>query len=93
MANEVIKRDGSRQHFDEGKIRRSIEAAATEAGLAQERVAELVDQVSRVAIDVAGGKEEIATSEIKEKILSELDGVEPSVSEAWRKHDQVKGRA
>ena len=93
MANEVIKMDGSKQPFDEGKIRKSIESAATEAGLAQERIVELVDQVSRVAIDVAGGKEEIATSEIKETILSELDRVEPGVSEAWRKHDQAKGEA
>ena len=93
MANEVIKRDGSKQPFDEGKIRRSIEAAAQEAGLAQERITELVDQVSRVAIDVAGGKEEITTTEIKETILSELDGVEPSVSEAWRRHDQVKSKS
>ena len=92
MANEVIKRDGSKQSFDEEKIRRSIEVAAQEAGLAQERVAELVDQVSRVAIEFSSGKEEIATSEIKETILSELDRVEPSVSEAWRKHDQAKGK-
>lgn len=92
MANEVIKGDGSRQPFDEGKIRRSIEAAAQEAGLGQERVAELVDQVSRVATGVADGKEEITTSEIKETILSELDRIEPSASEAWRKHDQAKGK-
>lgn len=92
MANEVTKRDGSRQPFDEGKIRRSIEAAAQEAGLGEERVMELVDQVSRVAIEFANGKEEIATSEIKEKIFSELDKVEPSASEAWRRHYQAKGK-
>ena len=35
-------------------------------------------------------REEIATSEIKEKILSELDRIEPSVSAAWRKYDEEK---
>ena len=93
MANEVIKADGSKQPFDEGKIRKSIEAAGQEAGLEQERIAELVNQVSRVAIEFASEKEEIATSEIKETILSELDKVEPSVSESWRKHDQAKDEA
>ena len=39
-------------------------------------------------IQLADTKEEIATSELRKKILSELDSVEPSVSAAWRKYDQ-----
>ena len=39
---------------------------------------------------MAEGKEEIATSEIREKILSELDSVESAIAEAWRKYDQEK---
>ena len=58
--------------------------------LAEEKKNEVVEQVSRAAIELAEGKEEISTSELKEKILGDLDQVEPSVSAAWRQHDQEK---
>jgi transcriptional regulator NrdR family protein len=93
MAEFVVKRDGSREPFDAQKIRDSITAAAQEAGLAEERTNEVVGQVVTVAIQMAGQKEEIATSEIKARILSELDQVEPSVSAAWRKYEQEKKSA
>ncbi len=92
MANFVIKKDGSKEPFDEGKIKKSIELTAKQAGLPEDRVNELVEQVSRAALQVAEGKEEIATAELREKILSELDNLEPSVSEGWRKYDQEKGK-
>ena len=92
MANFVIKKDGSKEPFDEGKIKKSIELAVKQANLPEDRVNELVEQVSRVALQVAEGKEEIATTELREKILSELDNLEPSVSEDWRKYDQEKGK-
>lgn len=91
MANFVIKKDGEKEPFDAKKIEASIRAAASEANLSEERVNKVVEQVSSVAIQLAEEKEEIATAEIKEKILSELDILEPSVSEVWRKHEQEKG--
>ena len=91
MANTVIKNDGSEGPFDESKIRKSIETAAKEAGLPDGRIEELVEQVTGVAVGLAEGKEKIATSELRESILSKLDEVEPAVSEAWRKHDETKG--
>lgn len=92
MATQVIKADGSKQPFDEGKLRRSIEAAARDANLPEQRVEEVAAQVFRTALDAAGGKEEIATSEIKETILNELDRVEPLVAEAWRAYDRGRGK-
>ena len=91
MAKEVIKKDGAKEPFDAGKIKGAIAAAAQAAGLAEERKNEVVEQVANAAIQLADSKEEIATSELKEKILAELDQIEPSVSAAWRKHDQEKG--
>jgi len=88
MADQVIKKDGTKEPFDPEKIRKSIVAAAELANLPEERKNEVVEQVATTVIQMAEGKEEIATSEIREKILSELDQVEPSVSAAWRKHDQ-----
>ena len=91
MANEVVKKDGTREPFDEEKIRRAVEMASREAGLAAERTAEVVDQVSQKIVDMAASKEEITTSEIRDAILSELDMLEPTVSAAWRTYEQAKG--
>lgn len=90
MAEFVIKKDGAKEPFDEGKIKSSITAATSEADISEERKNEVIEQISRAAIQLAGEKEEISTAEIKEKILSELDVLEPSISEAWRKHVQEK---
>lgn len=92
MANFIIKKDGSKEPFDAEKLKKSIESAAKQAGLSEDRVNELVEQVLKAALQVAEGKEEIATVELREKILSELDNLEPSVSEGWRKYDQEKGK-
>ncbi len=88
MALNVIKKDGTKEPFDAEKIKKSIAAAAELANLSEERKNEVVEQVAAVAIQMAGEKEEIATSEIKEKILSELDRVEPAAAAAWRKYEQ-----
>lgn len=93
MAEFVIKNDGSKEPFDAEKIRKSITAAASGAGLSEEQINKVVERVLGVATELADEKEEIATAEIKEKILSELDALEPSVSEVWRKYDQEKGGA
>jgi len=93
MAKFVIKKDGAKEPFDAKKIEASIMTAASESNLPKERANEVVKQVASVATQLAEGKEEIATAEIKAKILSELDTLEPSVSEAWRKHEQEKGKA
>ena len=93
MAKEVIKRDGSRETFSEEKIRNAIRAAAQEAGLAEDRIGQIVNQAAQTALNEAATKDEIATSELKEIILRELDSVEPAAATAWRAHDQSAGKA
>jgi len=93
MATEVIKKDGAKQPFAAEKIRNSIMAAARTTDLSEERKNEVVEQVATAVIQMAEGKEEITTSEIREKTLAELDSVEPAISESWRKHDQEKKTA
>ena len=90
MAKEVIKRDGTKEPFDPGKIKGSIAAAAKLTNLSEERKNEVVEEVASTVIQFADSKEAITTSEIREKILSELDRIEPSVSAAWRAYDQEK---
>jgi transcriptional regulator NrdR family protein len=93
MATEVIKKDGSREPFDSERIKKSIVSAAREVDLPEERKNEIIEGVAATVIQMADAKEEIATSEIKEKILSELDRVEPAVSASWRKYDQENKEA
>ncbi len=90
MATQVVKKDDSRQPFDAEKIKRAIALACSEGGCSEERKNEVVEQVSAAALDLADSKDEIATSELREKILAELDSFEPAAAQAWRKHDQEK---
>ena len=92
MAQQVVKRDGTKEPFDVEKIKKAIKSAAGRAGLAPERVSELAAQVSDVVLQFAADKEEVASSELREKALAELDKVEPSVAESWRKYDEEQGR-
>jgi len=90
MAKEVIKKDGTKEPFDSEKIKNSIAGAAIRTDLSEERRSEVVWRVSSSVIQMAEGKEEIAISEIREKILSELDTIEPAVAESWRKYEEEK---
>jgi transcriptional regulator NrdR family protein len=92
MAQQVVKRDGSKEPFDAEKIKKAIGSAAGRTALTPERVAEVVKQVSDVVLQFAADKEEVSSSELREKALTELDKLEPSVAESWRKYDQEQGR-
>jgi len=92
MANFVIKRDGTKEAFDAEKIKMSITAAAQRTDLSEEQVNKAVERALGAAIQEAEGKEEITTAELRGKILTELDIIEPSISEEWRKYDQEKGK-
>ncbi len=90
MAKEVIKKDGTKELFDAGKIRKAIAAAAQRTDLSEERKNEVVEQVTATVIQMTEARDEITTSEIRDNILSELDDIAPAVSVAWRKYDQEK---
>lgn len=90
MTKEVTKKNGTKEPFDAEKIKNSIRAAAKGTSLSEERKNGVVEQVAATIIQMTEGRDEIATLEIKEKILSELDTIEPAVSAEWRKYDQEK---
>jgi len=86
---EVIKRDGTRQPFSERKLRSSIENAAKEAEIPASRVKQVVSDAAREPLEMAKGTKPVETKAIREKVLSRLDAIEPSVSKAWRAFDQT----
>ena len=90
MANFVIKKDGTKEPFDAEKIKRAVAGAAQTTDLSEERKDEVAEQVSNAVLQAVAGQEEIATSEIRGKILSELSKIEPSVADAWKEHEQEK---
>ena len=92
MANFVTKKDGTKVPFDSEKMKASITAAALDAGLSEEEAANITQEVFNLVSVSLESQEEVATSEIKEKILSELDVSSPSTAGAWRKYEESKGQ-
>lgn len=94
MISQVVKKDGGKEPFDVEKIKKAIESAAREAEIAPERVQEVVDIVTRSVMKTLEGREDVPTSEIRERILTALGSVEPPVSTAWNRYDkEEKGSA
>lgn len=93
MATEVIKRDGSREPFDPEKIKSSIRAAAQGTDLSEEQTEQVVEQVAGSVIQELKERGEVATTEIRGKVLTHLDRLVPAVSNAWREYDQEQGKA
>lgn len=92
MTKFVIKKDGSKEPFDIEKLRRSIIVNIQDAALPEKRVQGVTKRVlSAVTNFVKESEKELATAEIKKKILSEFDVIEPSVSKAWRDFDEKRG--
>lgn len=86
----VIKSDGSKMPFDSKKIIRAITRAAQDAGLSSDEINHLVNDVSNKTIEFVEAKDKIPSSEIRYKILAELDNIEPKVANEWRKFMEAK---
>jgi len=86
----VIKTDGKRETFDVEKLRRAVEAAVMESDVSEDKRKDIIDRVVRATREITENKDEIRTSEIRARILRELDTLEPSISKAWRTYEQTK---
>ena len=87
----VIKRDGKKQKFSAGKIRRSIQKAAHEAGVSASRAKELIHDVADAVIKEYQNKKTKAAY-LRRIILRRLDRKSRSVSSAWRRFDKKRRR-
>lgn len=86
MSN-VTKRSGDKEPFNAEKIRKSIRKAAVDAGVSEEVMKDEIEHVANDAIEMSKKKSGIKTGMIRNSILNQLDDVQPSVSESWRKFD------
>jgi len=90
MANQVIKKDGSKEPFDVEKIKRAIRLAGQQAGLDGIKQNEVAEKIAAKIVEILKDKEEVTAIEIRDKILGELDIYAPSVSAAWRDYESHK---
>ena len=90
MIKHVIKKNGEKEVFDEQKIKRGIMAAAKEAGLTEERVREVGEEVSKKVMEELREKEEVPTQVIREKVLEELERTERKVATAWIRYEKTE---
>ncbi|MBO7208211.1 MAG: transcriptional repressor NrdR [Clostridia bacterium] len=70
----VVKKDGTRQHFDKDKLLNGLVRACEKRPVSLFQLEEIVDSVEVVTYKL--GKREIATSEIGEIVMSKLKEVD-----------------
>ena len=92
MANQVIKKDGSKEPFDAEKIKKGIRLASQQAGLDETKQNEVTEKVTAKVVEMLQGQEEVRTIEIRDKILGELDLFAPTVSAAWRDYESNRSK-
>ena len=85
MITQIIKKDGSKAPFNKSRIDRSISRAANDAKLSTKETNKLVTEVGDSAVRFLESKDKATTTELRDKILSELDRVAPKVSAEWRR--------
>ncbi|MFZ2038884.1 MAG: ATP cone domain-containing protein [Minisyncoccia bacterium] len=86
MIKQVIKSDGRKMPFDAKKITRGISRAAADAKLTADEINNVVNRVSSVVLQyIDTFEDKIKSSEIRDKILAELDQVAPKVAFEWRR--------
>jgi len=90
MATEVIKKDGQREPFNPDKIRDAIWAAAQRTDLSDEDKEEIVERVASKVIEMFEDVDIVATTEIRDAILEELDSVSPEIANCWREYEKNK---
>jgi transcriptional regulator NrdR family protein len=93
MPKQVQKREGYQEEFQVEKLRRSIENAAKEAGFPDDKVFQVVEEISSYVLENVKDLESVDTQSMRSLILNRLDETYPEVANAWRKYDkEVKGR-
>lgn len=90
MANQVIKKDGSKEPFDVEKIKKAIRLSSQQAGLDEAKQNEITEKVTAKVVETLQDQEEVRAIEIRDRIISELDLFAPSVSAAWRNYEMSK---
>lgn len=80
----VIKRDNRREDFSRDKIRRSVENAARKVKLDSSRSSDIADRIARNVEEHFRDRNEVRASDIRDRVLSELNKEEKRVAKEFR---------
>lgn len=83
---QVIKRDGSYEEFDQGKIARVTQAA----GLSSDQAQALADKLAQWANQ--SGKSQIPALEIRNQVVAELQKVNPNAANLFVWYEGTKNK-
>jgi len=93
MPQRVQKRKGYEEEFQVEKLRKSIEKASRDAGLLENEISKIVEEITSYVLESIKDLEIVDTQSLRTLILNKLSENYPMVAEAWRRYDkEVKGR-
>lgn len=86
MVNFIIKRDGKKEPFYAGKIKRGIIEAASRVNMSEKEAEALAEKISRDISDSIKNANEVLAAELRARVFSALDGMAPDVAKSWKKY-------
>jgi len=92
MIQTVIKRSGSKEPYDVSKLEKSVTEAARDADVADHEAESATRAVVEAVTAGAGDQAEVAATEIRGWALEALDQASSTIADAWRAHDEKKGK-
>ena len=88
---DVIKSNGKREQFSEQKVKKSIESAVKDAGFSPQEKMNVIEHASQDAAQMAQGKDEIQTRQIRDAVLNDLEQDDQQVANAWKQYERQHG--
>ncbi len=87
---EVIKKNGKKEEFQPDKLKRSVEQAAREVKLSEEKMKQIVVKSTKPVIEYIYQKPEVKTQEIKEKVVEAVEKEHKEVAKAMKEFEKKK---
>jgi len=81
---KIIKRDDRREDFNSNKLRKAIEKAAEEAKIDKNIATEIADSAIRDVEEHFKDRDEVASADIKKRVIEVLDKEEKQIADAVR---------
>ncbi|WP_414469748.1 ATP cone domain-containing protein [Methanobacterium sp. ACI-7] len=88
---DVIKRNGKKEPFNEGKIRKSVKSAVKNAGFNPKEKVHVIEHASQDAARKAEKVDEIESKQIRDTILNDLEHDDQKVAQAWKNYEDQHG--
>ena len=85
---DVIKSTGKKEPFRPEKVRKSIENAITDAGFTLSSKMSAVEHASQDAMNLARGRNEVNTKDLRNEIVNDLESEVPEAAQAWRNYEK-----